>query len=188
MAHNSALQKPRYSQIAAVVSYDPDTGEFTRIALVKHNKGVKLGPIRIVRGSTFLFFGYSLTYNQLAWLLMKKEFPKTRLTHRDKDQFNFKWENITGVGCQNKNIKSSVIIEVINGKKMEVECASPRQPKSESSTKRQNGECQGCGTYIVCLDNEFKGKCLGKTKAPEKRLGLSFEREPTNLYKGPDYV
>lgn len=97
------MTDPTYEDISKAVSYDPETGLFTRIGpspgAVRRVQKRKLGqPIGspMLRGYVGIpLSGRTYYAHRLAFLLMTGSIPEF-IDHRDGDGMNNRWENLRG--------------------------------------------------------------------------------------------
>ena len=95
-ANNEMENAMNIERIKDVLSYNPDTGEFTwKKQTAKHDRTGK-------RAGSFDHRGYliinldkgDLLGQRVAWILMNGEIPPGRLYFRDKNPSNLKWSNL----------------------------------------------------------------------------------------------
>lgn len=82
--------------LKTLLAYDPATGVFTWLVTRARGAlaGDEAGTIRKDGHITITIKNHSYTAQRLAWLYMKGEMPAGRLTFRDGNPTNTKWQNI----------------------------------------------------------------------------------------------
>lgn len=99
-------------ELAKYISYDPETGVFTRLLASSH---AKPGPIdnRInVKGYLeFWILGKLVRAHRLAFYIMTGKWPNHQIDHIDGDKTNNRWSNLRDVtnrtNCENKKTKNN---------------------------------------------------------------------------------
>ncbi len=96
-SHMPRLMKITPQRIKDVLSYDPETGSLTWKSKTSawDRTGDEAAPLPNDKGYRYISLdkGDYLAH-RLAWVIMKGEFPKGRLTFKDGDKSNLKWENL----------------------------------------------------------------------------------------------
>jgi hypothetical protein len=96
------------ARLRELLSYDPDTGTFTRL--------VRTGYFRAQAGAiagSRRYNGYHIISvdaqryyaHRLAWLYMTGEWPQAGIDHRDLDRSNNRWENLRAA-TQSQNLSN----------------------------------------------------------------------------------
>jgi len=87
------------SELFENVTYNPDTGLFTRLRKTAHNAviGKPIGTVA-KNGYVVIRIGNKLYYaHRLAWLYMTGEFPKYTVDHINRNRTDNKWGNLRDV-------------------------------------------------------------------------------------------
>jgi hypothetical protein len=96
-------------ELARHISYDPETGIFTRLVASSH---AKPGPIngRLNRKGylEFWILGKLVRSHRLAFFIMLGRWPEKQIDHIDGDKANNRWANLRDVdnktNCENKKV------------------------------------------------------------------------------------
>lgn len=76
-----------YEEIAALVSYDPETGAFRRLVNRANSPAGSDAATKIVKGHRVVRVGGSEFYaHRLAWLLTYREWPSRQIDHINRDR------------------------------------------------------------------------------------------------------
>lgn len=80
------------------VSYNPQTGEFTRLKARGGNPiGSRVGNRAKTGYMEACILGHRDTLHRFAWLYMTGEWPTHGIDHRDRDRSNNRWANLRDV-------------------------------------------------------------------------------------------
>lgn len=93
-----------HSRLLEVLHYDPATG------IMRWRKGQRSGQVAgFPHNGMYLRIGidgFSYYMQRIIWFYMTKEWPKSRIDHRDVDGFNNRWDNLREASvsdnCANK--------------------------------------------------------------------------------------
>lgn len=80
------------AELKQLISYDPDTGVFTRIS--GKRPGVKVGHVDEKGYIRILIKGRRMRANRLAWLYMTGEMPEALVDHENQNKADNCWGNL----------------------------------------------------------------------------------------------
>lgn len=87
--------KMTFGDVWAIVSYDPDTGIFTRRKSAPHMPVGAVCGMRHHTGYVMIRVKcFKIPAHRLAWMLVHGEWPKTDVDHIDCDRSNNRFENL----------------------------------------------------------------------------------------------
>lgn len=88
--------KPTQAALKSVLSYDPETGIFTRIKSIggKNRAGQVAGTINTLGYVQIYVCGAHHAAHRLAWLYMTGEWPSDNLDHKDENKQNNRFKNL----------------------------------------------------------------------------------------------
>ena len=97
-----------------LVQYEPETGQFIRLAAPKRGAGKRFGKPaaqwRNENGYVLISLGrrWRFRAHQLAWLYMTGEWPSGDIDHVDGDRANTKWANLRAA-TRSQNLANSCL-------------------------------------------------------------------------------
>lgn len=96
------------AEIEKILSYDPETGIFTRrIQRSRYFAGERAGRIHHSGYETLKIEGYYFTAHRVAWLLMTGEWPQDDIDHMDRNRTNNRWSNLRAA-TREQNSRNSI--------------------------------------------------------------------------------
>ena len=87
---------PSLERVRALLRYNPDTGQFTRLAASGGRRaGSPAGTSRTVNGYVYISVdAQRLLAHRVAWLLMTGAWPPEQIDHINCDRADNRWENL----------------------------------------------------------------------------------------------
>lgn len=162
-----------YAAVVKATTYDPETGQFTKLPLPGKRlvgRRYKIGPVpKGFKGMTI--DGRFYTMYMLAFIHMTRQMPPRKVMPINGDSTDLRWKNLTWpVGDTVDSRKCATGKALINGKIMSVDSSTPKQPRTPANQKRMAGECKDCKWYVdYCLEHNMERPCRGKEVLNKQR-------------------